>query len=165
MYNITFLIPTFLLSLSSLSSVYAQHTTSDISESDLNQESMFFSEKPELINFVGKDAVVYRAIVKALVPISIRDAPPHGLLNLFVGKEINKIAPGMELEIIGKKTYPGFSGTHVWYQLSPLITNSPSEQKPDLRIRDFKNQSSKWIYGGVEDHNEFVTIRPTYSTM
>lgn len=61
-------------------------------------------------------------------------APPHGLLNLFVGNQLDSIPLGTRIKVIGKKTYYGFKGSHVWYLLDTL------------QIAD----KGVWIYGGIE---------------
>ena len=76
----------------------------------------------------------------------VREAPPHGPFNLFVGKPIKSIDDGSQIEIIGKKTYSGFSGTHVWYQIEPI------EERED------ESTTPLWIYGGVEGKNSQVEL-------
>ena len=62
----------------------------------------------------------------------LRDSPPHGFLNLFVGKEVEQLPVGEEVLIVGKRTYGGFSGRQVWYQIDSNVT------------------ANVWVFGGTE---------------
>lgn len=79
-------------------------------------------------------------------PVQVREAPPYGLLNLFVGKGIKTIPQGEKINILGKKTYAGFSGAHVWYQVG-LVDKQGSDQ---MTIR--------WVYGGVEGQDSPIQL-------
>ena len=94
-------------------------------------------------------AMSYQAVGKVQSTSPIRDAPPHGLFNLFIGKELKSTAQGEEVQIIGKKTYSGFSGTHIWYQLKSTAVE-PGE-----------TSSPKWLYGGVEGETPQIQIMET----
>ncbi|MDH4265874.1 MAG: hypothetical protein OEW45_09580 [Deltaproteobacteria bacterium] len=96
------------------------------------------------LNFGG--VVSFNAVGQATIASEDREAPPYGPFNLFVGKEIKKIEQGTELRIVGKKTYSGFSGTHVWYQIQPL------EKQGD------QPYTASWVYGGVEGKTPQVKL-------
>ena len=76
----------------------------------------------------------------------LREAPPHGPFNLFVGKSTETITEGSQVEILDKKTYSGFSGTHVWYKIRPT-----EQQRNELT-------TPAWIYGGVEGKDSQVEL-------
>jgi len=97
-----------------------------------------------------KGVVPFKAVAEVRTSSEAREAPPYGPFNLLVGKEITKIEPGMEVKIVGKKTYNGFSGAHVWYQIEPVKkqVDQPS--------------TAWWVYGGVEGkppHVKLETIK------
>ena len=92
-----------------------------------------------------KGVVPFKAEGTVRSQSQIRAAPPHGPLNLFVGKQIETIEPGDKLKIIGKKTYGGFSGAHIWYQIEP----SEQQNQP---------ATHRWVYGGVEGKDPQVPI-------
>ena len=75
-------------------------------------------------------------------PLTVTDAPPHGFFNLSVGKTVGRVDPGHQISIIGKKSYAGFSGMHIWYQLK---TGTQSKEK--------------WLYGGLEGTSATVKLR------
>lgn len=182
MHKLTFLIPAILLllSMSSLSSAYAQHhKIFDQRESVYSPPESLPSVNPSrslqtslspdysLSNQLDKGAIAYNATGIVLNSTSIRDAPPHGIFNLFVGQEIIKVTPGMKLNIIGRKTYAGFLGTHVWYQLAPSITirsfKSPDYVSTD-KLSNVRHQNSRWVYGGIDGYTKSVNIQSSYST-
>jgi hypothetical protein len=90
--------------------------------------------------------VPFKAVGQVMTASEAREAPPYGPFNLFVGKEIKKIEQGTELKIVGKKTYSGFSGTHVWYQIQPI------EKQRD------QPSTASWVYGGVEGKSPQVKL-------
>ena len=79
----------------------------------------------------------------------VRDAPPHGLFNLFVGREVEGTVQNSQVKIIGKKTYGGFSGVNVWYQVESVNDLKASDDRP------------LWIYGGIEGKSQQVIINET----
>lgn len=91
-------------------------------------------------------AVAYKASGVFTTNSSIRESPPHGFLNLFVGKTIKKSQKDTEINIIGKKTYGGFSGTNVWYQIESTKESTATYGQ------------SLWVYGGVEGKKLEVKI-------
>ncbi|GLT18791.1 hypothetical protein GCM10007938_25720 [Vibrio zhanjiangensis] len=95
---------------------------------------------------LDRDAVSLNAVGIIVSPSPIRSAPPHGLFNLFVGKEIESTVLNEQVKIIGKKTYGGFSGTNVWYQV---------ESVNDLETSDI---GPLWIYGGVEGKSDSIQV-------
>lgn len=76
-----------------------------------------------------------------------RTAPPHGPMNLLVGEKIKDVPKGTELTVLGKKTYGGFSGSHVWLEVEPSV-QAPSSVKEKY-----------WVYGGVQNAVNVVPSR------
>jgi len=76
----------------------------------------------------------------------VRTAPPHGPLNIFVGKKTGVLSPGTDVEVLDKKTYGGFSGAHVWYKVKPTnpIMGAVKEG---------------WLYGGIEGNSSAVQMQ------
>ncbi len=97
---------------------------------------------------LDRDAIPFEVEGTVVTTSPIRDAPPHGLFNLFVGKQVESIELNSKVKIIGKKTYSGFSGTNVWYQV---------ESVNDLKAT---NNRPLWIYGGVEGKTPQVQVNP-----
>lgn len=91
---------------------------------------------------LDKGAYPFNAIGKVTEELPIRKAPPHGFLNLFLGKKIKTLNKDTEVEIIGIKMYGGFKGTHIWYQ---LINTDASENE---------NVAPWWIYAGEKIKGE-----------
>lgn len=55
--------------------------------------------------------------------LKIYEAPPHGLLKLFMGEEIDpqaEITADTSFEVLRKQLGYGFKGTYVWYKVQPL---------------------------------------------
>lgn len=57
------------------------------------------------------------------------------------------------MRIIGKKTYGGFSGANVWYQVESVNDLKASDDRP------------LWIYGGIEGESQKVIINETKETV
>ena len=93
-----------------------------------------------------KGVVPFNAAGAVWISSEVREAPPHGPFNLLVGKEIRKIDQGTEVNIMGKKTYSGFSGTHVWYQIEPVQAQAAQPS------------TAWWVYGGVEGRATHVKL-------
>jgi len=94
----------------------------------------------------GKGAAPFQAEGRVFYTSHVREAPPYGPFNLFIGKKMESVDKGTKVEIVDKKTYSGFDGTHVWYQIEPL------ERQPG------KQPTRVWIYGGVEGKDPQVKL-------
>lgn len=68
----------------------------------------------------------------------LHEKPPHGPLNVLVGKTLDTLPKGEAVVVTGKKAYGGFSGRQVWYEVET-------------------NTQKGWIYGGVEGRNTVLT--------
>ncbi|EKO3482283.1 hypothetical protein M0358_002385 [Vibrio fluvialis] len=93
---------------------------------------------------LDRNASPVNAVATLLSNTPIKDAPPHGLFNLFVGQTIENTTQDIQVQVIGKKTYGGFDGVNVWYQVKPIDNLKSVEGKP------------LWIYGGVEGKGQQV---------
>jgi hypothetical protein len=91
---------------------------------------------------IGKGAVPFSAKGVVSSSAQVRDAPPYGPLNLFVGKKVEVLPQGEKVNIVGRKAYGGFDGDHVWYQ----ITSAK------------RSAQSSWVYGGVEGQTSDVKV-------
>jgi hypothetical protein len=98
--------------------------------------------EPEL----DRNATPFNAVGTIVSSSPVRDAPPHGLFNLFIGKEVESTVQNTEVKIIGKKTYGGFSGANIWYQVKPVNEMQADKERP------------LWIYGGIEGESQQVII-------
>ena len=107
------------------------------------------------IRFVGQGEVISSC--------EAREAPPYGLFDLFIGKKIGEIQPGTRVAVRQKHTYSGFSGTRVWYEISPPEAESVSTEAGDGGSVE---SQSWWIYGGVEGETsclKFQALPPNVS--
>ena len=95
---------------------------------------------------LDRGAVPFQAEGVIVTTSPVRDAPPHGLFNLFLGKEVESTQQGTKVKIIGKKTYGGFSGTNTWYQVESVNDLEASKDRP------------LWIYGGIEGKKTQIKI-------
>ncbi|WP_127558281.1 hypothetical protein [Saccharospirillum alexandrii] len=105
-----------------------------------------FSAEAESIE---RGAIPFEAEGTVITTSPVREAPPHGLFNLFVGQQIESTRQNSTVKIIGKKTYGGFSGTNVWYQVESVNDLTATEDRP------------LWIYGGVEGEAQQIQINRT----
>ena len=94
-----------------------------------------------------RGAIPFKADGVVVTTSPIRKAPPHGLLNLFLGKEVESTIQGSTVKIIGKKTYGGFSGVNVWYQLEAANELTATIVQP------------LWVYGGIEGDLPLIKIQ------
>jgi hypothetical protein len=94
----------------------------------------------------GKGAATFQAEGRVTDTAHVREAPPYGPFNLFIGGTMGSVDKGTEVKIIDKKTYSGFDGTHVWYQIEPLERQAGKEP------------TRGWIYGGVEGKDPQVKL-------
>lgn len=95
---------------------------------------------------LDREAVPFNATGTVKFTSPIRDAPPHGPFNLFLGEEIKSTYQDQKVKIVGKKTYNGFKGTHIWYQLESADNKSGNANKP------------WWVYGGLEGETPQIKI-------
>ncbi len=72
--------------------------------------------------------------------VEIRTAPPHGPFNLLRGTLVRGAAvePGNCVVILSERTFNGFQGTHVWYEIGPVDADSDVGQ-------------GWWLYAGVKN--------------
>lgn len=82
----------------------------------------------------GNPAVA--AEVRLVVDATARTAPPHGPLNLFVGDKVFNFKKGSVVEVVGRKTYGGFSGAEVWLEVLPATEAAALPRK------------TVWVHGG-----------------
>ena len=53
--------------------------------------------------------------------VEIRESPPHGPFNLFIGDEIlTSVGQGTIVEIVDERNVGTFEGSQVWYSIRPL---------------------------------------------
>lgn len=95
---------------------------------------------------LDRGAVPFKAEGTIITISPIRDAPPHGVFNLLLGQGIESTVKNSKVKIIGKKSYGGFSGVNIWYQVESVNDLITSEEQP------------LWIYGGVEGQKQQVQI-------
>ncbi|MCB0128632.1 MAG: hypothetical protein KDK04_06965 [Candidatus Competibacteraceae bacterium] len=101
-----------------------------------------YAQQPQL----NKGTIPLEAEGRITLPTEVRAAPPHGPFNLLIGKTLKNVETGSTVSIVGKKTYSGFSGTHVWYQVEST-PDSPATQAV-----------SGWIYGGIEGKDPDIQL-------
>ena len=73
--------------------------------------------------------------------VEIRTAPPHGPFNLFRGDRADEngvVEPGSCIVILSERTFNGFQGVHVWYEIGPVDAESEVSQ-------------GWWLYAGVKN--------------
>jgi len=104
------------------------------------------SVSAEAGDLLNRGAIPFKAEGTIVIISPIREAPPHGLLNLFVGQQIESTKKNTKVKIIGKKTYGGFSGTNIWYQVENVNDLTATKNSP------------LWIYGGVEGKTQQIII-------
>lgn len=85
------------------------------------------------------DDALFKAISIANKSLQIRLDPPHGPLNVVLGKIIKEVPAGTELNITGKRSYPGVKSPSVWYRVE-----FPSSPEKGMQIE------IGWVYGGEE---------------
>ena len=75
------------------------------------------------------------------VDVEVRTAPPHGPFNLLRGDRADPdgvVEPGSCVVILSERTFNGFQGTHVWYEIGPVDADSGVGQ-------------GWWLYAGVKN--------------
>ena len=95
---------------------------------------------------LDRGAIPFNAEGTVVTTSPVRDAPPHGLFNLFVGNEIESTKQNTTVHIIGKKTYGGFSGANTWYLVESVNELKATKDRP------------LWIYGGVEGQSQQIIV-------
>lgn len=73
---------------------------------------------------------------------SLRSAPPAGPLNALVGPQVQALPRGALVTVLGRKTYGGFDGSHVWLQVRPA--GAPP------------SAPAAWVYGGRQQGNDVL---------
>ena len=89
------------------------------------------------------------AAVQLSLPTTARAAPPYGPLNLFVGDKLYSFKEGTIVEVVGRKSYGGFSGSQMWLEVVPVGTDTTSPRKP------------VWILGGTLKADSILPDRVT----
>ncbi len=56
--------------------------------------------------------------VRLITPVTARTAPPHGPLNLFVGDRLFELQQGDVVDVVGRKSYGGFTGAQIWLEVA-----------------------------------------------
>ena len=95
---------------------------------------------------LDRGAIPFKAEGTIITTSPVRDAPPHGPLNLFVGKEIKSTEQNTTVKIIGKKNYGGFSGTNIWYQVESVNGLEATKDRP------------LWVFGGTEGKAQQIIV-------
>lgn len=95
---------------------------------------------------LDRGAIPFKAEGTIVTASPIREAPPHGVFNLLLGRKIESTIQNSKVKIIGKKSYGGFSGANVWYQVESVNNLTTSKEQP------------LWIYGGVEGQQQQIQI-------
>lgn len=78
----------------------------------------------------------------------VRNSPPYGFLNLGVGGKVAELPEGTQVQIIGQRTYPGFSGPQVWYEVDASADGL-----------DLAGYSSVWIFNGTAGSNSNLDLQ------
>ena len=84
--------------------------------------------------------------------VEIRTAPPHGPLNLLRGEPVETdLTRGDCVVILSERSFNGFRGAHVWYEIGPVGEDSDVGQ-------------GWWLYAGVKNavgQTPFIRIDQT----
>lgn len=78
-------------------------------------------------------------------PAEARAAPPGGPLNAVVGKKLQSLPAGTEVEVLEARRYGGFEGSNVWLK----VKSPPNGASAPAR-------TPVWIYGGVQPAGKVV---------
>ncbi len=56
--------------------------------------------------------------VRLITPATARTDPPHGPFNLFVGDRLFDLKQGDVVNVVGRKSYGGFTGAQIWLEVA-----------------------------------------------
>lgn len=76
-------------------------------------------------------------------PTEIWTAPPHGLLNLFVGSKIQDVEPGTVVTINDLMKVYGITGPQIWYKVAPIRPHQSVTADGGVE------NNFGWLYGGI----------------
>lgn len=68
----------------------------------------------------AEGATPYSATARTVEETDVRNRPPYGLFRMRRGTVIATLEPDTPIEIVARRSYSGFEGTHVWYQIKPI---------------------------------------------